>query len=93
MSENQPARYSVLFSGAVQGVGFRFTTSAIAKNFDVSGYVRNLANGQVELVAEGNSNELDGLLAEIRQRMQDYIRDVTIDRLPANGEFSSFVIR
>jgi len=93
MSENQPSRYSVLFSGNVQGVGFRFTTSAIAKHYDVSGYVRNLPGGQVELVAEGNCDELDRFLAALRQRMQDFIRNVKIDQSSATHEFSSFTIR
>lgn len=93
MSGNQPSRYSVLFSGNVQGVGFRFTTIAIAKHYDVCGYVRNLPSGQVELVAEGNFDELDRFLAAIRQRMQDFIRDVEIDQSPATSEFSSFTIR
>ena len=93
MSGNQPSRYSVLFSGNVQGVGFRYTTSAIAKHYDVSGYVRNLPSGQVELVAEGTIEELDRFLAALRQRMQDFIRDEKIDQSPATSEFSSFTIR
>ena len=46
-------RRRVVFSGRVQGVGFRFTCQSLARGFDVAGYVRNLADGRVELVAEG----------------------------------------
>ena len=93
MSGNQHSRYTVLFSGNVQGVGFRFTTSAIAKRHEVSGYVRNLPDGRVELIAEGSLAELDKFLTAIRQRMQDFIRDAEIDRSQANGEFTAFTIR
>ena len=43
----------VLFQGHVQGVGFRYATHGLAQRFAVAGYVRNLADGRVELVAEG----------------------------------------
>ena len=52
-------RRRVHFSGRVQGVGFRFTCQSLARGFDVAGHVRNLADGRVELVAEGESSELD----------------------------------
>ena len=93
MTGNQQVRYRVLFSGNVQGVGFRYTTSAVAKRHAVSGYVRNLPNGQVELVAEGSLDELVRFLAALRERMQDFIHDVKIDQSQASGEFSSFTIR
>ena len=48
-------RRRVYFSGRVQGVGFRFTCQSLARGFEVAGYVRNLPDGRVELVAEGES--------------------------------------
>lgn len=49
---------TVFFSGRVQGVGFRHTTNRISNDFDVNGFVRNLWDGTVELVAEGFEKEL-----------------------------------
>ena len=46
------------FSGHVQGVGFRYTVADVAEDFDVRGYVRNLPDGRVELVAEGDEAEI-----------------------------------
>lgn len=86
-------RKRVFFGGRVQGVGFRFNTAAVARSFDVTGYVRNLPDGRVELVAEGESAELDRFIQSVRERMQDFIRDVKIDSTDANGQFDSFEIR
>ena len=56
----------VLYEGRVQGVGFRYTARRLAAGFDVSGYVRNLADGRVELLASGEPEEVDGFLAALR---------------------------
>lgn len=63
------------YSGRVQGVGFRFTAQNIANRFAVAGYVRNLDNGDVELVAEGDADEVANFLQAVRERMHGYIRD------------------
>jgi acylphosphatase len=60
-------RVRILYEGHVQGVGFRYTTRAIASGFDVVGTVRNLADGRVELVAEGEKPELVAFLKAIRE--------------------------
>ena len=86
-------RTTIYFSGHVQGVGFRFTTRLIAMNYTVSGFVRNLANGQVELVVEGNQSEVDSFLSDLRQRMAENIDNEQVDNLPATGEFTHFEIR
>ncbi len=56
----------MFFSGRVQGVGFRYTVKTVATGFEVTGTVRNLADGRVELIAEGERIELDEFLAAIR---------------------------
>jgi len=53
MPDAQPLRRALYFSGRVQGVGFRYESRALALGYNLSGYVRNLADGRVELVAEG----------------------------------------
>src|SRR5947199_8221116 len=52
-------RLQVFYTGSVQGVGFRYTVKSLARGFDVTGTVRNLPDGRVELVAEGARSELD----------------------------------
>ena len=81
------------FSGRVQGVGFRFTAAMIARQFDVSGYVQNLDDGRVRLVAEGEADEIERVLSAIEDRMAGYIREVRSETSPASGEFTSFSIR
>jgi acylphosphatase len=80
----------VLYSGRVQGVGFRYTARRIAQQHTVTGFVRNLDNGRVEVVAEGAASEIDALLAEIAEAMTGYIRDVRVDAIPVTGRYASF---
>ncbi|WP_231936379.1 acylphosphatase [Bythopirellula polymerisocia] len=86
-------RRHVFFSGRVQGVGFRYSTQRIAKGFAVTGFVQNLPDGRVELVAEGNSAELQAFLQEVGERLANSIRSTAVDRRPATGEFHAFRIR
>ncbi len=71
-------RCRVYYSGRVQGVGFRYTAQRLAQTHAVAGYVRNLSDGRVELVAEGDREAVDGLLAAIRGQMDGYIRDIQV---------------
>jgi acylphosphatase len=91
MSETE--RREVHYQGRVQGVGFRYTTREIAERFNVSGYVENLTDGRVCLVAEGEPAELDRFLAAVAQRFSRYIADVDERRRPPSGEFDGFFIR
>jgi acylphosphatase len=84
-------RKQALFQGHVQGVGFRFTTCQVARQFAVAGFVRNLADGRVEVVVEGAAAEIDRFLKELRETMSSYIRQVHVDTQPASGEFRGFV--
>ena len=65
----------VTYSGTVQGVGFRYTARQLAEGFTVAGYVRNLADGRVELWAEGDQSEVDGFLDAVGRRMAENIND------------------
>ena len=80
------------YTGRVQGVGFRFTAHQIAQRYAVTGYVRNLPDRSVELVAEGTPEELDRFLAEVAETMADNIRQVKVHAHPATGEFRAFEI-
>lgn len=81
------------FSGHVQGVGFRYTTSNLARPFAVTGYVQNLPDGRVKLVAEGQPAELDQLESAINDSLGQNIRETKRDTLPATGQYTAFDIR
>jgi len=85
-------RLRVFFSGLVQGVGFRYTAFRVASNFRVTGFVRNLRDGRVELVAEGEASEVKAFIAEVRKRMANYIEEVEEHEEPYSGEFRRFEI-
>jgi len=93
MSNQSPKRYTVYFSGRVQGVGFRYNTASIARHHDVAGFVRNCSDGRVELVAEGAPRELDSFLREVRERFFNNIRDERLDTQEPTDEFTGFDIR
>lgn len=85
-------RRTAHFSGHVQGVNFRFTARQLARGFQVTGEVRNLADGRVELVAEGTSGELDRFVEAIQTRMRSHIAEVSTSESPAQGTFDGFEI-
>ena len=82
----------VIFSGMVQGVGFRYTARRIAQGYAVAGYVRNLPDGTVELVAEGEPGEVERFLDAVAARMADCIQGRTLHDETACG-YKDFVIR
>lgn len=69
----------VYYSGTVQGVGFRATVAHLARGRPIRGWVRNLPDGRVELLADGRDSDISEFLAAIRERMADYItrEDIT----------------
>mgnify|MGYP006295231739 FL=1 len=85
-------RWEITFTGTVQGVGFRYTTTRIAWNFNVTGFVKNIPDGSVRLVAEGPEDELSSFLNRIQDRMSGYIRDTQVGKSEAAGEFNNFTV-
>jgi acylphosphatase len=77
----------------VQGVGFRYTVRQLASQFAVTGFVQNLRDGRVWLVAEGERAELDSFLAAVRVNMAHYINKIEETTVEAAGEFLRFDIR
>jgi len=83
----------VLYSGRVQGVGFRYAVKATASGFEVTGTVRNLPDGRVELVAEGGKDELNAFCEGIRQSGLDhFIKKEDVSWSEAKNEFRGFEI-
>ena len=81
------------FSGHVQGVGFRYTVLDVAKGLDVAGFVRNLPDGRVELVVEGDEAEIARLIERIGEKMEGFIKERTDVDAPATHEFKDFSVR
>ena len=74
------SRVRIFYSGSVQGVGFRYTAKTVAAGFEITGVVRNLPDGRVELVAEGARAELEAFHAAIRDAgLAGLIRDEHVD--------------
>ena len=86
-------RRVIHFQGRVQGVGFRYTVARLAERFAVEGYVQNLPDGRVLLVAEGEPKELNRFVAAIEAEMGRYITQKNVETAPAGGEFGGFEIR
>jgi acylphosphatase len=86
-------RKTAYFTGNVQGVGFRYTTQNLALQYDVNGYVRNLPDGRVEVVLEGNDEEMNHLVQAIQQRMEGFIKRVDLQESPATNQFDRFSIK
>ena len=83
----------VIYSGSVQGVGFRYSVKTVATGYDVTGTVRNLPGGDVELVAEGARDELEAFRQAIRESGLDhFIRNEMISWVEPAGEFRGFEI-
>jgi acylphosphatase len=83
----------VYYSGQVQGVGFRATAAAMARRHAVRGWVRNLADGRVELFADGSADEIAAFLADIRDRMSGSIRTEDAFEREPDESLSGFRIK
>lgn len=84
----------VFFAGNVQGVGFRYSVKQIARGFEVTGFVRNLLDGRVELQASGADAEVADFLRAISEsELRAHIKDQTQQPLPNANAFRGFEIR
>ncbi len=84
---------TVYFTGHVQGVGFRYSTLQVAKEFEVAGYVKNLADGRVQLEAEGRARTVDAFIAAVEERMHGYVRKTERAQQTRSAAFQGFEIR
>ena len=87
-------RVHVFYAGRVQGVGFRITAEETAKSLGVIGWVKNLRDGRVELVAEAEESVLHRFLEEIRTgSMKNFITQIDLSWSTATATFDEFEIR
>ena len=85
-------RRKINYKGRVQGVGFRCNTKKAVDSFYVTGYVKNLPNGSVELLLEGKSGEVLKAEKAIEERMRGYWTEKESDELPGDGHWQEFKI-
>jgi acylphosphatase len=85
-------RAHAYYEGRVQGVGFRFTVVDASRPHDVSGFVRNLRDGRVELVAEGEEKEVRSFLEDVSAAMKGYIHNEDVSWHEHVGEFKDFSV-
>ena len=83
---------NVIFSGRVQGVGFRFTVHRIAGRYQLTGWVRNLPDGSVEMLAQGPAGDVDGCISDIQESFSGYVRGTRITEVPADPRYIDFKI-
>ena len=88
------ASLQVFYEGNVQGVGFRYSVRQIAKGFDITGSVRNLRDGRVELLAAGEADEVRAFLEAIGQsELRAHIKKQSETPLVDPPPFRGFEIR
>jgi len=80
------------FSGHVQGVGFRYAALQVAREYEISGRVCNLADGRVQLIAEGTAAEVAAFVVAIEERMHGHIRKVERKPTLSGRRFQGFEI-
>jgi acylphosphatase len=86
-------RRRIVYTGRVQGVGFRYTVASIAKRYPVCGYVRNLRNRSVELVLDGPPTAVAAMLSDIAAAFEGNIDNCDSSDCPASEEFAGFTVR
>jgi acylphosphatase len=84
---------TVFFTGHVQGVGFRYSVLQVAKEFDVTGFVSNLADGRVQLETEGTAAEVASFIDAVQEKMHGYIRKVERSNRMRARQFNGFTIK
>jgi len=82
----------VFFSGTVQGVGFRYTVRRMAQELGLNGWVRNLGDGRVEMLAQGNQAQLEILMQKINDHFDGYIREKNIENIQTDDMLDPFRI-
>ena len=83
----------IIFSGTVQGVGFRFFTRNSAVKHDIGGWVMNLTDGKVKLLAQGREDDLNSFINDLKNEFKDYINDYTFQDKQVVGDFKDFKIK
>ena len=84
---------TVFFSGHVQGVGFRYAVLHVAREFEVAGFVSNVADGRVQLEAEGQARDVTAFIDAVQEKMHGYIRKLERHARTRPAQFQGFTIK
>ena len=82
----------IIFTGNVQGVGFRFTAHSIARGWELKGFVRNLPDGSVEMLAQGRAEDIEGCLSDIGETFAGSISETRIEDVEPDNRYNDFRI-
>jgi acylphosphatase len=82
----------IIFIGQVQGVGFRYTAHRIASRYELTGFIRNMPDGTVEMLVQGPGQDIGDFLRDIRNIFIGYTREITIDEVPPDPKYKDFRI-
>jgi acylphosphatase len=82
----------IIFVGRVQGVGFRFAAHGMANRHQLAGFVRNLSNGTVEMLAQGTSDDIEDCIQDLKEYYPGYIREINIEEIPPDPQHTDFRI-
>ena len=82
----------IIFIGRVQGVGFRFTAHRAASRHQLTGFVRNVPDGTVEMFAQGHSEDIEDCIQDIKESFGGYISQTRIEEIPPNPRYADFKI-
>ncbi len=83
----------IIFSGIVQGVGFRYATLSVAKELQLLGWVRNIEDGRVEALVQGPQNNIEQLCENLKRRFGDYIKECSIEYCDVSNQYMNFQIK
>jgi len=93
VKESRTVARQVIYSGRVQGVGFRWTATRIAQGFEVAGFVRNCSDGTVELFVQGPDGEVEAMLEQLAETMSGHIEKSDHSDQSVQSDLSSFSVR
>ena len=82
----------IIFTGSVQGVGFRYTAYNIAHRHRLTGFVRNLPDGTVEMLAQGQPEDIDDCIRDIKRSFAGYIRETRFEEIDPDPRYKDFKI-
>ena len=82
----------IIFKGSVQGVGFRYTSQRTANRHQLTGYVKNLPDGTVEMLAQGQPEDVEDCIKDIQNSFGGYIRQSQVNEVPPDPRYSGFII-
>jgi acylphosphatase len=88
----QDVARQIIFTGRVQGVGFRFTAHRIANRHMLTGFVRNLPDGSVEMLAQGRLQDIDDCIADLKAALPGHIKETKTTDLPPDPRQTKFKI-